>query len=293
MKDEIHKVLLVVNPVAGDKDKSPIIEKVCQYLRPDMELEILHTTGTDDVENIEKRVQEFGPDRILVLGGDGTIKMVAEALQDVTDCSIGILRGGSANGLATDLDLPEENDRALITAMGRKTVKLDALRIGDAIGLHISDMGINAELIENYDKSKVRGHFGYFLNSFPTLSNTEIPYSFTLQTNGKTWETDAIMVAFANSKKFGTGALVNPNGAIDDGKFELLIFKKLDPLAIFKTLRGDIEMDDDFIEVVQTTEATISTEKPVSFQVDGEPMGKIKEVSAKILPAYAEIVIGI
>jgi diacylglycerol kinase family enzyme len=46
-----------------------------------------------------------------VAGGDGTIKMVAEAMENY-DVIIGILPAGSANGLAVDLNLPttiEEN----------------------------------------------------------------------------------------------------------------------------------------------------------------------------------------
>jgi diacylglycerol kinase family enzyme len=51
-------------------------------------------------------------------------------------------------------------------------------------------------------------------------------------------------------------------------------------------------MDEDFVEVIQTTEAKVTTAKPVSFQIDGEPAGKVQSVSASILPAYAEIVTG-
>jgi diacylglycerol kinase family enzyme len=39
-----------------------------------------------------------------VAGGDGTIKMVAEAMENYV--IIGILPAGSANGLAVDLNLP-------------------------------------------------------------------------------------------------------------------------------------------------------------------------------------------
>jgi diacylglycerol kinase family enzyme len=41
----------------------------------------------------------------LLAGGDGTIKMVAEAMENY-DVIIGILPAGSANGLAVDLNLP-------------------------------------------------------------------------------------------------------------------------------------------------------------------------------------------
>ncbi|HEA21385.1 hypothetical protein LCGC14_0580170 [marine sediment metagenome] len=292
MTAKIKKVLLVINPIAGDSDKQPIIEMVEQYLDSDVELRIYTTTGDDDITNIGTEIKDFEPNRVLVAGGDGTVKMVAEASRDFK-LVVGILPAGSANGLATDLDLPKDSKRALITAMGNQTIKMDALRIGDSIGLHISDLGINAELIHKYSENSVRGHFGYFLSSIPALLETESPYKFTITANGEDRKVEAVMVAFANSQKFGTGALVNPNGKLDDGKFEVLIFKKLDVLEIIKTLRGNIDMDPDFVEVIQTTEVRVTTEKPVSFQIDGEPDGTQREVNVTILPNYIEIATGL
>ncbi len=100
------------------------------------------------------------------------------------------------------------------------------------------------------------------------------------------------MIAFANSQKFGTGALVNPNAKIDDGKFEVLIFKELNVLEILKTLKGEIEMDTDFVEVIKTTEARVTSERQVAFQIDGESIGKIKNVSASIIPHFLEVATG-
>ena len=173
--------------------------------------------------------------------------------------------------------------------MGDQIIKMDALRIGDSIGLHICDLGINAELIKNYSDSAVRGHFGYFVNTIPTLWEMESPYQFSISTNGEERDVAAIMVAFANSKKFGTGALVNPNGKFDDGKFEVLLFKKLDVVEVLKTLNGNIEMDSDFVEVIQTTEVRVTTQKLVSFQIDGEFYDDIDEIKVTIISGYVAI----
>lgn len=291
METKIKKVLLVINPVSGDTEKQPIIDMVKHFLHSGTDLNVYHTTGKEDIAEIKRALEAFRPDRVLVAGGDGTIKMVAEACEG-KGITLGILPAGSANGLATDLELPLDCDKAIVPAMGGKTIKMDALRIGDSIGLHISDLGINAELIKKYSESSLRGHFGYFLSSIPTLVDTESPYDFSIYANESTREVEAVMVAFANSKKFGTGALVNPNGKIDDGKFEVLIFKKLDVLEIYKTLKGNIEMDSDFVEVIQTKDVLVTTKRPVCFQIDGEPAGTRTEVSVSIIPNFTQIAIG-
>jgi len=292
METKIKKVLLVINPVSGDTDKQSIIDTVKDFMAQNINLSIHKTTGTNDIDKLEKKLQEFQPDRVLVAGGDGTIKMVAQACEN-ENLIIGILPAGSANGLATDLELPMDCEEAISIAMGKKTIKMDALRIGDSIGLHISDLGINAELIDKYSDSAVRGRFGYLLNSIPTLWETESPYQFSISINGLKKEVEAVMVAFANSKKFGTGALVNPNGEIDDGKFEVLIFKELDVLRVLQTLNGNIDLDSNFVEILQTTaEVRVTTAKPICFQIDGEPSGKTTEVIVSIIPNYIKIAVG-
>lgn len=291
MGTNIDKVLLVVNPVAGDTDKEPIIKMVRDFLSKQSEFKTFKTTGSDDIPKLRKSIKDFKPERILVAGGDGTVKMAAQASKNM-DKVLGILPAGSANGLATDLNLPTDNREALYIAMGGTTTKVDALQIGDSIGLHISDMGVNAELIQNYSESGIRGRFGYFLNSIPTLLQTDSPYVFSISANGVDRVVNAVMVAFANSKKFGTGALVNPEGKINDGKFEVLIFKKLNVAEIFKTLKGDIDMDDNFVESFATTAARITTEKPVAFQIDGEPQGSVDDVSVSIIADFTEIAVG-
>lgn len=100
------------------------------------------------------------------------------------------------------------------------------------------------------------------------------------------------MLAIANSKQYGTGALVNPDGKIDDGKFELLIFKKFDILEILKTLHGELEMSPDFVEIITTDLATITTSIPIDFQIDGEYCSTIKKVTAEILPRNLRIAVG-
>ncbi|WP_276165410.1 diacylglycerol/lipid kinase family protein [Zobellia alginiliquefaciens] len=287
----MEKVLLIVNPVSGNRDKEPLIQKVRDYLGPKSDFSLYRTTGKDDRSELRSKIKKTQPDRIVVLGGDGTIKLTTEVCLD-NNILVGILPAGSANGLATDLKLPMNIDEALPIAFGSKSSYVDALNINGEIGLHMSDIGINAELIANYSESRVRGHFGYFIKSIPTLLQTEAPYTFEIEVNQEQLQVDAIMVAFANSRKYGTGAVINPNGNIDDGKFELIIFKKFDVLEIIKTLQGEHSLGSDFANIIPTTKATVKMKKPLDFQIDGEHYGKTKQVTIKIEHQAIQIAIG-
>lgn len=282
--------LFIINPISGNEDKSHLLRMVKAELKNDDNLTVFKTTGENDTEKIQQELKKENFDRVLVAGGDGTVKLAAEAMGDHA-LPIGILPAGSANGLASDLDLPEQPKKFIPIALYGKTRKIDAININDELGLHISDFGLNAELIKEYESSSLRGKLGYAINSITTLFQSKGPYEFEISTEKETFTKKGIMLALANSKKFGTGAVVNPKGKIDDGIFEVLLFKKLDLFEILKTLNEGKELSSDFVESFSVKEVKIKTQQKVDFQIDGEYCKAISEVNAKILPNKLEIAV--
>ena len=282
--------LFIINPISGNEDKSHLLRMVKTELKSDDKLTVFKTTGENDTEKIQQELKKENFDRVLVAGGDGTIKLAAEAMGE-NALPIGILPAGSANGLASDLDLPEQPKKFIPIALYGKTRKIDAININDELGLHISDFGLNAELIKEYESSSLRGKLGYAINSITTLFQSKGPYEFEISTEKESFTKKGIMLALANSKKFGTGAVVNPKGKIDDGIFEVLLFKKLDLFEILKTLNEGKELSSDFVESFPVKEVKIKTQQKVDFQIDGEYCKAISEVNAKILPNKLEIAV--
>jgi YegS/Rv2252/BmrU family lipid kinase len=286
-----NQILLVVNPISGGIDKSKLIEVVKTEINTrNYSLEIYKTSGVNDQDVIEKIIFEFQPERILVAGGDGTIQLVAEVLKN-HDIPIGILPAGSSNGLALNLNLPTNLNEQLKVAFGNTFFKMDTLQINGRSCLHIADLGINAELIKNFQSSNIRGKLGYILHSIPTLMKCEYPFEFEIEANGKQIVQKGVLLAIANARKFGTGANINPSGKLNDGLFELILFKTLNLVEIFRTLNDQIILDPEFAEIISTSSARINCKTPVSFQIDGEYIGEISKVVAAIGPKKLEIAV--
>ena len=277
-----NQILLVVNPISGTFDKANLIESVeTELVKKNIKLQVYETQGEEDESAIHNLINKYHPERILVAGGDGTIQLVAKVLKDF-DLTLGILPAGSANGFAINLDIPNNLKDQIEVAIGSRTFAVDTLELNGEMCLHISDLGINAELIRHYEHSNFRGMFGYFLQSFPTLFKSNYPYKFTIEANDHRYVKKGVLLAIANANKFGTGANVNPNGKLNDGKFEVLIFKRISLFHIIKTLFKNAEMDSNFVEAISIEEAIISCEKPIAFQIDGEFIGKRKKVEVKV-----------
>ena len=284
-------VLLVVNPVSGAIDKTEFIDATTLFaIKENLNLILYTTSGDDDVSKIKVLYEQHNPERIIIAGGDGTIKMVAEAIEG-KDVILGILPAGSSNGLAVDLDLMKTLDENLEIAFHNEFIELDTIVINNQKCLHLSDLGLNAELVKNYEKSNKRGKWGYFLQIVNTLMDLGEPFEAVITIDDQIIECEARMIVVANSKKYGTGIIINPEGVMYDGKFELVILKNLDLMIFGEIIMGNMSLNHKDIEIVSANKATIKTNVPVSFQVDGEYCGMETELRISVSPHKIKVAI--
>jgi YegS/Rv2252/BmrU family lipid kinase len=280
-----------VNPVAGGMDKSEIIEATSLFAEKEgLNFVLYVTTAIDDISKIKALYDTFKPERVIIAGGDGTIKFVAEALEN-EDVIFGIIPAGSANGLATDLNIPKDLEENLSIAFHNNFMEMDVIVINDKISLHLSDLGLNADLIKNYENSAIHGKLGYALQVFSTLVDKEEPFTATITANDQIIERDAQMIVIANSKKYGTGVVINPDGAMNDGKFELVVLRNFDLSIFTQIVTGNLPIESGDVEIISTDVANIKLHSPVSFQVDGEYYGKEAELNVAISPNKFKVAI--
>ncbi len=284
-----QRVVLVVNPVSGSQDKTELIDKVRkQAAARGFALEVYQTDGENDQREIEKLLTDFEPDRMLIAGGDGTITQMADLMREHTIVT-GFLPVGSANGLATNLGLPTDLGEAIDVALGEHTRCLDGMLINGRLGLHLSDLGLNARLVKNYGEHESHGKWGYAKEVVRTLAEHE-RFRVRITTDTDTFETEATMVILANATMYGTGVVVNPHGDMCDGKFEVVVATRFDILELAKLIAGKTELDPEVVKIVSTTQAEIEClDKKMLFQIDGEFIDKVSRVKARILPGMLTV----
>ncbi|GHB75662.1 diacylglycerol/lipid kinase family protein [Persicitalea jodogahamensis] len=285
------KVLLVINPIAGTEDKDELIENIREMSASrGFALEVYKTDGENDRKAIEKIMDDFQPDRVLVAGGDGTINQIADILRDY-DTVMGLLPLGSANGLATNLGLPTDIEEGIEVALGEHTFCLDGLLLNGHLGLHLSDLGLNARLVKNYEEGSVRGKWGYAKEVIHTLSEHEL-FRVRITTDTETYETEATIIIIGNATMYGTGVVVNPGGDMCDGHFEIITATHFDFIELAKLLAGSTELDPEVVKISRATRAEIEClDQKVLFQVDGEFLGSVNRVKAQVLPALLTIAV--
>lgn len=283
--------LFVINPISGDQDKESttvLIKRWCQSL--DHTHVAHHTTGKNDLDRLREKIQQEKPDYVVSVGGDGTVKLCAEALKD-TNIPLGIIPMGSANGMATELGIPENAQKALSIIKHGKVKRIDLLRFnGELLGIHISDVGANASLVKHFEKSERRGFLGYASGVIRQLQNPET-FQIELTIDGKEYREQGIMVALANAKRYGTGALLNNVGKLDDGLMEVCIVKKLDITDLAEHFIQWVSRDSDHIVILQGREVSLRIDRGMPFQVDGEFIGSTTEVEAVVEPRCLSVLL--
>ena len=285
------KYLFIINPGSGrnsaDSWKS-LITDFFKSNKDEFEIYVLpaHFTPTQIKDHISKLL----PQQVIAVGGDGTVTMLANLLVG-TDIPLGILPGGSANGMAKELGIPSVPEDALKVIVKGFQKKIDLIRLNNKdYCLHLSDIGLNARLVKYFDEGKLRGKIGYARVIFKTLW-----YRQKMQVSIRTGETqikrEAFMVALANARMYGTGAVINPNGKPDDGQFEIIILRKLSFFTVLKMMFRPRIFDPKKIEIIPCTSAEITTKRAMHFQTDGEYKGKLKRITAVIVPGAVRMIL--
>ncbi len=283
------KLLFIINPRSGNNntDWKTNIEQYFQNSSHTLEW-LLLSDHTEEKE-IKRKITGFEPDRVIAVGGDGTIKLAAECLIH-TDTPLGIIPAGSANGLAKELNIPADVTTALDIVVNGSTKTIHITKINDQTCIHLSDIGFNAFVIKKFETDAQRGMFGYVKAAWKVLWQQPM-MRINMMMDGNHFTIRAAMIVIANATKYGSGACINPDGKLDDDVFEVVVVKKISIPEIFKMMVTHMPFDENKTEVFQVKSVEIHSKRKAHFQMDGEYLGKVNSVKATLVPAALQIII--
>lgn len=283
------KILFIINPHSGHTtlNRAEIIK--AHFETAGIETELVEINDSCSKDFIRERINVFKPQRVAAVGGDGTVKLAAECLLD-TNIPLGIVPAGSANGMAKELGIPTDLINALDLIIQGQVKKIHLVKINEQLCIHLSDIGFNAFVIKKFETERGRGMWGYIKASWKVL--WQQPHmEVAININGQYIKRKAAMIVIANATKYGSGALINPSGKLDDEVFEVILVKKISLTEIYKMMVSHLAFDPTKTEVYQTASLEITSRRKAHFQVDGEYLGKINNLHAGILPAALQIVV--
>ncbi len=284
-----QKLLFVINPVSGSNN-TDWEEVISNYFSQSTHfIQLFLLTKDCNLQMLKDKINSVQPHQVIAVGGDGTVKLVAECLLK-TDIALGILPAGSANGLAKELGISEDPNKALDIIVSGNSKKIHTTTVNDQLCIHLSDIGLNAYAMKKFERNGGRGMWGYLMATFKVLwQNPKMNIEILI--DGKYLKIKAFMIVIANGTMYGTGAVINPIGKLDDNFFEVIAIKQNSIPELFKMVFSHEPYDSDKTEVFQTNALTMRSVKKVHFQIDGEYLGKVREVNAILVPNSLKITV--
>lgn len=289
-------ILFIVNPVSGDVDKDEFTKYAARRCKSaGHAVSVFETTGQNDKEKIKDQVRLCEPDRLLSLGGDGNFILCCESVEG-QNISTGLIPMGSANGLALELGIPNNFQKALeLFLQTSQTHHLDVICVNEDMHcLHLGDVGINAQIVKDYDRDENRGMTTYA--KYLTRALVEAaPFPVKVESEGEqVYQGDVVMLGIANCRRYGTGVYLSKDGNPFDGKFELVFINKMNITTVVRkglTIFNKEITDDQDTQILQLSTGRVSFSEKKELQLDGEPRGNFKELNLQIKKAHFPVII--
>jgi diacylglycerol kinase (ATP) len=225
-------VAVIINPISGTGRRVDAARQ-----RAEQAVEVLSARGVrPEVFVTERRgharelavaARARGAKVVFAWGGDGTVNEVASALA-FTGTALGIIPAGSGNGLATELGIPREPAGAVAAAFSGHERLIDAGELDGRLFFNVAGYGLDARVAHRFsaDDGARRG-FGQYLRLAARELAAYAPETCCVSTDGIAIEvrTRVLLVAIANGRQYGNGAMVAPHARLDDGRLDVVVIR--------------------------------------------------------------------
>lgn len=288
-----ERILVIFNPSSGAINKDTAVSAIFKVLREHFHtVSIINSKSPDHTRDIiEKTKNDYSI--ITAFGGDGTINSVARQLIN-TDLTLGILPGGSGNGLVRNLGIPLSWRKALDVLISGQDIVLDCGLINDIFFFNVAGIGLDGLISKKFNlETKSRGLTPYIY--YALKGYLEMPtYRVRFSNKDLSFEDDIVLTAFANFKQYGGKAIIAPFAEPDDGHLDLCILNQFklikQTLNIQRLFTGNIHKFP-FYKSHRITDITVqSNSGPIPFHFDGEYAGYDSETfKVSIIPKAIRI----
>ena len=232
-----------------------------------------------------ERAAETGLDRLIVIGGDGTLH---QAIQFAAGrpLAVGVVPAGSGNDLARAVGLDTSPDAAIDRALERSEA-IDLLRIGDRFGVTVATLGFSVAVNERAEALRwPRGPAKYTAATVRELANLR-RYRLTLDLDGRRLEVSANLVALANTSIFGGGMMIAPGARPDDGCLDVVVIGPATRTAMLRLLPGvrtGRHVRHPAVGIHRAARVVIESDQPHEVWADGERLGSTP-TAVELVPA--------
>jgi YegS/Rv2252/BmrU family lipid kinase len=307
------RTVMVVNPQSANGMLGRKWHYLSSIIRRHVAFEEVRTTGPGDATRLTREALDSGADRVVAIGGDGTINEVVNGFFDGDtpvhpDASLGVLPFGTGGDFRKTLHIPKDTARAArILALG-KTKKIDVghleytTRAGQTetrMFVNIASFGISGlvDRLVNESSKALGGRLSFMISTARasiTYKNQRVRITFDDNPDDAA-DMTINTVAVANGRYFGGGMFIAPDAELDDGFFDVVALGDMGLTDLLIHGRRMYNGTHLHLDKVSHRRAKSITAEPVGgevveMDVDGETPG-ILPATFRIIPKALSLVV--
>ena len=274
--------VIIVNPTAGSGRGGRLVPWLReQPASGDAELHV--TDDPAQPEALAAAAAERGCERVIAVGGDGTVQAVANGLLGVgRDVEMAVIPIGSGNDLARSLGLPTDVAAAWRAATGPTTRRIDVARARNGEGrdrwfASAGGIGFDAQVAAAMASRRgwQAGRAGFLLTTLSELRRFR-NQPVRLRIDGVVLERQVLFVAIANGAYYGGGMRIAPDARPDDGLLDVCVVGNITRLTAIREMpnlyRGT-HVRNRAVSMHVARSLTVEGNAETRVHLDGEPFG--------------------
>jgi diacylglycerol kinase (ATP) len=268
----VTNTVVIFNPAAGNGQAKHWQERVESIARG---RPVQITSDSVQAEALARRAVDEGFGKIVAAGGDGTVNEVVNGIAG-SSAALGLLPIGTVNVFAMELGLPSHNLELCWDIVQSDNIRLVDLPSANGRSfVQLAGVGLDAQVVKETSLAFKRS-FGplSYLISAAQIAARQPPKLFIESENASIEEGSFVLIG--NGRLYGGPFPFFKHAIIDDGLFDVVVFKRLGYLEIIKYLQ-DVVFSSDIrvpeIEYFQTQRLRITSEHDVPVELDGELAG--------------------
>lgn len=246
-----------------------------------------------EAEEVIRSAARDGVTHLALAGGDGTMNLAANvllAMEGIELPVIAMLPTGSGCDLLRTFGIPQDLAGAARHLTTDDVYPIDVATLEGEWGrryfVNVAQVGVGAAAAA----TAARFGRGFGTSRYPLAFAARLPRfprtKVTVETERRSYESDALAVIMANAQFFAGGWNIAPKATLIDGVLDIQVInctKRRAPALVPKIVRGN-HLTDRAVRRFSAASFTIATEVPWPLEADGDHVGNTP-VSGRVLPA--------
>ncbi len=266
------KLLFIVNPFAGHGSKAKIPDLIVKSMdKAKYDYELVSTKYSGHAKELANTAKLKNIDAVISVGGDGTVNEVASSLVH-SDTALGIIPGGSGNGLSMHLGIGRSAKKALKILDAFKVRTIDTATVNDRFYVNMAGVGIDGLVAYKTKQSSKRG-FKTYLKGALTEAVKYQNQRYKVEIDGISQEGKFLSINVANGSMFGYNFKVAAHADTSDGLVDTVMIHdahKMDYIGnAWRFWAGRIHKSK-FASMNKVSNIKVTTYEDSYMHIDGE-----------------------